>query len=71
MKLSTLNYIHELLTENVASETKAFEIVRDAFHTAEEDEASNLEELREMYGKVRKSKWDAIEALNDFESKEW
>ena len=71
MKLATLNYIHGILQDTADAKSRALEMVRDTFHKAEEEEAPNLETLRELYTTARQSEWDALEALEDFENQEW
>ena len=71
MKLTTLNYIHELLVHNEKATLEAKRLVYDARRKAKEEEADNYEYLCECCSKSKES-WDkAYEVLKDFEEHEW
>ena len=71
MKLKTLNYIHNMLTENEKKHRNAMDIVYERRNLAEEGNTDNYQSLCELYVKVKNSWIEADEALADFESKEW
>lgn len=79
MKLSTLNYIHELLKEDVKIKQNARSLLFDAAVKAEneylndssEENKRRWDEAEERYRSMVDVLWKAEEALEDFENKEW
>lgn len=71
MTIHTLRYIHDLLVEDEKKCRKAMELVRHARNEAEATQAENLDELQEVYHRVRESWSNADDALRDFESQAW
>ena len=71
MTVKTLTYIHQLLIENEARHHKAVEITRKTRNEAEDTGADNLPTLENAY-KATREKWnDALQALAEFETREW
>lgn len=71
MKLSTLNYIHEVLVEKEKATRSAKKLVYDARNKAEDEGADNYKGLCEAYERARDSLDKAYDALKDFEDQEW
>ena len=71
MTIKNLTYIHQLLIENEATRKASLDIVRAARSHAEDNEAANLPDLQRTCEKAWKSYNDALNALRDFEDKEW
>ena len=71
MKITTLEYIHELLQHDVQVREKAMRLARDNRNKAEDEESNNLDTFEELYQKC----WDSLKksknALQDFEGQEW
>ena len=79
MKLSTLNYIHELLKEDVKIKQNARSLLFDAavkaqneyLNDSSEENNRRWDEAEERYRSMMDVLWKAEEALADFEHKEW
>lgn len=71
MKLSTLNYIYELLKENEARTRTAMQLAYETRNQAEDEEAENLETLINLHRIARQNWLEALEAKEDFEDQEW
>lgn len=71
MKLTTLNYIHELLLNDEKAKREAKHLIYTERNKAEDEGADNYEALCEAYGRARKSWDDSYDALRDFEEHEW
>lgn len=71
MTVKTLTYIHQLLVENEARHHKAVEIARKARNEAEEKDLDNAPDMEDIYQVTRKSWDDALQALAEFETREW
>ena len=71
MTIKTLTYIHNLLIDDVKTNTNAKDYARQIAEKAEDEEAPNAQYLRELYNKAFNKYLDACNALQDFEAKEW
>lgn len=71
MKLSTLNYIHEVLVEEEKATRGAKKLLYDARNKAEDEGADNYKDLCEAYDRAKVSWNKAYDALEDFESQVW
>ena len=71
MKLTTLNYIHELLVENVKSKDNAKHLLSNSYRKAFNENADNTEDLHKIYMKSINSYEEACEVLRNFEEHEW
>ena len=71
MTVSTLTYIHELLKEEVRKCEGALELIRKVYREAVDNEQSNVECLEEQKENARKKYNKALDALTDYEAKEW
>lgn len=79
MKLSTLNYIHDLLKEDVKAKTNARSLLFDAAVKAEkeyldsqtEENKTRWDTVENQYRQMAELLWKAEEVLADFEHKEW
>lgn len=71
MTLATLNYIHALLKHEEEAQRNAKQLANQSLEKAEQEEASNTADLRELLRKVRASWDEANTALRDFEAQEW
>lgn len=71
MKITTLEYIHELLQQDVQVHKKAVDLARTNKNKAEEEDADNLKTFEELYQKCWASLRKAENALQDFEEREW
>lgn len=71
MTIKTLTHIHNLLIEEKNRKEKALDIIRKAMYEAEENNAPNLQTLKNTYEKMRESYREADYAFDDFENHEW
>lgn len=71
MKITTLEYIHELLQHDVQVHEKAMKLARTDRNKAEDEESDNLKTFEELYQKCWASLRKAENALQDFEDQEW
>ena len=73
MKFATLSLIHKLLEEEKTKQLSAYHIARDNYNNAVDEEKET--NIIEVYKGLKDSCWDkyseALNALNDFENKEW
>lgn len=71
MTIKTLTYIHNLLIEDVKTQTQVKDYIRTVADRAEAEEAPNAEYLREQQRIAFDKYLKASRALEDFEAKEW
>ena len=71
MTIKTLTYIHNLLKEDVDLKSGAKKHIYELWSEAVDKEYSNAEYIREQYDLARKKLYEAENALEDFEAKEW
>lgn len=71
MTIKTLTYIHNLLIEDVKTQTNAKDYTRTIADKAEAEEAPNAEYLRKQQRIAFDKYLKATRALEDFEAKEW
>ena len=71
MTIKTLTYIHNLLIEDVKTQTAAKDYIRTIADQAEAEEAPNAEYLRKQQQTAFDKYLKAPRALEDFEAKEW
>lgn len=71
MTIKTLTYIHDLLKEEADKREKAYKWMRDIANAAEEQDQPNKDELKKQVEIARHKRFEAENALADFESKEW
>ena len=71
MTVKTLTYIHELLKEEDRRQAGAYKLIRDAAQRANEEDAPNKQTLHEQEQRAWQRHVEALNALAEFESKEW
>ena len=71
MKLTTVNYIHNLLIENKKITHEAKQIASKAMRKAKEENAENYGALKEVHVRAFNTWQDASNVLEDFENQEW
>lgn len=71
MTVKTLTYIHNLLKEEVSKLKDAHTYIKTITTEAKEKEAPNADFLQRQTDKAWSKYIDAMNALEDFENKEW
>lgn len=71
MKLTTLNYIHEVLQHNVVTKRTVRRTAYDAWRKAENDGADNADFFLDGKNMAYQAWRTALQALEDFEAQEW
>lgn len=71
MTIKTLTYIHNLLKEDVETQTNAKLYIQEVYNNALEEGKENASFLRQQYETQRRKLREAENALDDFEAKEW
>lgn len=71
MTVKTLTYIHNLLKEDANDKETTMNFVRTIYNEAVRENKPTAEHIREQYQLCRDKYWEAREALEDFERKEW
>lgn len=71
MKISTLEYIHKLLNEEVETLRAAYRMAKANVETAKDNHADNLETLKKIANDIDNKLDDALRALNDFEEEDF
>ena len=71
MNIETLTYIHELMKKEVVTRLNARNYIANLASKAEEENASNAQTLRNQHTVAIQKHFDAVNALEDFEAKEW
>lgn len=71
MKISTLEYIHKLLNEEVETLRAAYRMAKANVETAKDNHADNLEALKKIANNIENKFDDALRALNDFEEEDF
>ena len=71
MKISTLEYIHKLLNEEVNTLRAAHRMAEANVKTAKDNHADNLDTLRKIANNIDNKLDDAFLALNDFEKEDF
>ena len=71
MKISTLEYIHKLLNEEVETLRAAYRMAKTNVETAKGNHADNLDTLRKIENDIDIKLDDALHALSDFEEEDF
>lgn len=71
MKISTLEYIHKLLNEEVETLRAAYRMAKTNVETAKDNHADNLETLKKIENDIDIKLDDALHALGDFEEEDF
>lgn len=71
MKISTLEYIHKLLNEEVETLRAAYRMAKANVETAKDNQADNLETPKKIANDIDNKLDDALRALNDFEEEDF
>lgn len=72
MKISTLEYIHDLLKKQYTITENALKITRKNYHEAEKDGTpKEVSGMKATYDAARERHSKATEALGDFENQEF
>lgn len=71
MTIKTLTFIHNLLKEEAAKREDAKKWILERYYEATENNAPNAETLRTQYNVAKEKYYEATNALEDFEQKEW
>ena len=71
MKISTLEYIHKLLNEEVETLRADYRMAKANIETAKDNHADNLETLKKIANNIDNKLDDALRALNDFEEEDF
>ena len=71
MKISTLEYIHKLLNEEVETLRIAYRMAKANVETAKDNQADNLETLKKIVNNIDNKLDNALRALNDFEEEDF
>ena len=71
MKISTLEYIHKLLDEEVETLRAAYRMAKANVETAKDNRADNLETLKKIENDIDIKLDNALRALNDFEEEDF
>lgn len=71
MKISSLEYIHKLLNDEVETLRTAYRMAAANVETAKENHADNLETLKKIANDIDIKLDNALRALNDFEEEDF
>ena len=71
MKISTLEYIHKLLNEEVETLRIAYRMAKANVETAKDNHADNLDTLRKIANNIDIKLANALRALGDFEEEDF
>lgn len=71
MKFETLNYVHDLLKQNLKVKQGALELANRTIEEAVENSGDNIDLLKEIRGTAMQELWEAENAMKDFKNHEW